>query len=139
MAARVEVVLSWAIGGAEVRRWRVPRSAFLDSVVTEELLDSLPGEVEVVQGQERLQRPLHVEDSKCSGGDDDGQILLGLVKTKHIKDRECTLVPYLGTDGDTAVRIPSLRWTLLSRKAATATLLEKWQRRCNHRTPGLNT
>ena len=109
MAARVEVVLSWAIGGAEVRRWRgVPRSAFLDSVVTEELLDSLPGEVEVVHGQERLQRPLHVEASKCMGGDDDGQVLLGLVRTKQIKDLECTLVPYLCTDGDTAVRIPEL-------------------------------
>ena len=109
MAARIEVVLRWAIGGAEVRRWRgVPRSAFLDSVVTEELLDSLPGEVEGVHGRERLQRPLHVEVSNCMGGDDDGQVLLGLVRTKQIKDLECTLVPYLCTDGDTAVRIPEL-------------------------------
>ena len=80
----------------------------LDSVVTEELLDSLLGETEVVHDRIRLQRPLHVEASKCIGGDDDGQILLGLVKTKHIKDRECTLMPYLCTDGDTAVRIPEL-------------------------------
>ena len=92
-----------------MRRWHaVLRTSFLDSVVTEELLDSLPGEVEVVHDRKRLQRPLHVEASKCIGGDDDGQILLGLVRTKHIKDRECTLVPYLCTDGDTAVRIPEL-------------------------------
>ena len=91
-----------------MQRWHaVQRSAFVDSVVTEDFLDDLPGEVEVVHGRERLQRPLHMELSKCMASDD-GQLLLGLVRTRAFKDTECALVPYLCTDGETAVRIPAL-------------------------------
>jgi hypothetical protein len=79
----------------------------LDSVITEDFLDDLPGEVEVVHGRERLQRPLHIELSKCLGSED-CHLLLGLVRTQHFKNADCDLVPYLCTDGETAVRIPEL-------------------------------
>ena len=109
LPGEVEVVLSWAIGGAEVRRWRaVPRSAFLDSVVTEEFLDNLPGVTAIVLGQKRLRRPLHIELWRCMQGGQD-RLLLGVVQTHAFKDNECDLVPYLCTDGETAVRVPELK------------------------------
>ena len=104
-----DILLAWVIGGTEVRRWHaVPRSAFLDSIVTEDFLDDLPGEVEVVHGLQILRRPLHMELSKCVGSDD-GQLLFGLVRTQRYKNNDCDLVPYLCTDGETAVRIPELQ------------------------------
>ena len=91
-----------------MRRWcGVPRSAFLDSVVTEEFLDSLPGETAIVRDQQRLRRPLHFELWRCMQSGQD-HLLLGAVKTRAFKDNECDLVPYLCTDGETAVRIPEL-------------------------------
>ena len=107
MAPRVEVVLSWAIGGGEVHRWQVQPECFLGDVVTEEFLDSLPGELEVLAGQKRLQRPLHIEVRRCMGSSEDF-LLLGLVRTKQFKDDDCDLVPYLCCDGVNAVRIHEL-------------------------------
>jgi hypothetical protein len=108
MAPCVEVILSWAIGGGEVQRWRdVPINSLLDDVVSEEFLESLPGEVEVIHGQNKLQRPLHIELRMCVGSDK-GCLLLGLVRTQAFKHDERDLMPYLCTDGTTAVRIPEL-------------------------------
>ena len=107
MTPCVEVVLSWAIGGGEVQRWHAPINSFLDDVVSEEFLESLPGEVEVIHGQNKLQRPLHIELRMCVGSDK-GCLLLGLVRTQAFKHDERDLMPYLCTDGTTAVRIPEL-------------------------------
>jgi hypothetical protein len=107
MTECVEVVLSWAIGGGEVRRWHIPIDSFLDDFASEELLDSLPGEVEVIHGQNKLQRPLHIELGNYRGSDEDC-LLLGLVRTRALKGDAYDLVPYLCTDSTTAVRIPEL-------------------------------
>ena len=108
MAPCVEVVLSWAIGGSDILRWHeVPSDCFLDDVVSEDFLESLPGQVEVVHGHIRLQRPLHVQLRQCVGNDE-GPLLLGLVRSHASKGDAYDLVPYLCTDGATAVRIPEL-------------------------------
>lgn len=107
MTPCVEVVLSWAIGGGEVHRWQVPLDAFLEDVVSEEFLDSLPGQVEVVHGQKRLQRPLHVQLRQCVRSDE-GILLLGLVRTQAIKGDAYDLVPYVCADSATAVKIPEV-------------------------------
>ena len=107
MTPCVEVVLSWALSGCEVQRWRVPMDSFLEDVVTEDLLNSLPGEVDVLHGQKRLQRPLHVEVRQCMESSENC-LLLGLVRTHALKDEDCDLVPYLCLDGVNAVRIKEL-------------------------------
>ena len=108
MAPCVEVVLSWAIGGGEVQTWQgVPFDSFLEDVVTECFLDSLPGELEVLHGQKRLQRPLHIEVRQCMKSSENC-LLLGLVRTQAFKDEDCDLVPYLCLDGVNAVRIHGL-------------------------------
>ena len=108
MTSCVEVVLTWAIGGGEVRRWHeVPFDSFLEDVVSEEFLDSLPGEVEVVHGQKMLRRPLNIELRNCMGSEGDC-LVLGLVRTQAWKDDDCDLVPFLCTDGVNAVRIHEL-------------------------------
>ena len=107
MAPCVEVILSWAIGGGEVQRWQqVRHDSFLEDVVTEEFLDALPGQLEVLHGQKRLQRPLHIEVGQCMSSQD--VVLLGLVRTHTFKDEDCDLVPYLCLDGVNAVRVHEL-------------------------------
>ena len=104
----VEVALGRAIGGGEVQRWHeVQLDSFLEDVVGEELMDSLPGEVEALHGQKRLERPLHIELQQCMKSSED-RLLLGLVRTQAFKDDDCDLVPYLCTDGTIAARIPEL-------------------------------
>ena len=76
-------------------------------MVTEEFLDSLPGELEVLHCQKILQRPLHIEVRQCMKSSEDC-LFLGLVRTKKIKDGDCILVPYLCLDGVNAVRIHEL-------------------------------
>lgn len=101
------VVLSWALSGGEVQRWRqVPSKSLLGDVVTEEFLDSLPGEVEVFHGQKKLQRPLRTELSKfLVEGDEQHCLNFGLVKTQAYKKNECDLMLYVSLDGATAVRL----------------------------------
>ena len=102
-------MLSWAIGGGDIHRWHgVPFNSFLDDVVTEDILESLPGQVEVVHGRKRLQRPLRVQLRQCVTNDE-GTLLLDLVRTHASKGDAYDLVPYLCTDGATAVRIPEVR------------------------------
>ena len=93
MTPCVQVVLSWAIGGGEVQRWQAPLDSFLEDVVSEEFLDSLPGELEVLHGQKRLQRPLHIEVRQCMKSSED-VLLLGLVRTQAFKDEDCDLIPH---------------------------------------------
>lgn len=108
MVSRVDVVLSWAIGGDEVQRWYdVSITSFLGDVVSEELLNSLPGEVEVIRGPDKLRRPLIIELWECMESEEDC-LSIGLVRTQAYKDDECDLIPYLSTDGATAVKIPDL-------------------------------
>ena len=92
--APVGIVLTWALSGCEIQRWqKVPLDSFLEDVVTEDMLDAFPGQVEVLIGQRRLQRPLHIEARHCIGSGDD-VLLLGLVRTQAFKDEDCDLVPY---------------------------------------------
>ena len=108
MASCVDVVvLSWALSGGEVQRWRqVPSKSLLGDVVTEEFLDSLPGEVEVLHGQKKLQRPLRTELSNfLVEGDEQHCLNFGLVKTQAYKKNECDLMLYVSLDGATAVRL----------------------------------
>ena len=98
-----------------MHRWQVPLDSFLEVVVTEEFLDSLPGELEVLHGQRRLQRPLHIEVRQCMKSSEDG-LWLGLVRTKQFKDEDCDLVPYLCLDGVNAVRIHELGLRFTFRK-----------------------
>ena len=108
MAPCVDVVLSSAIGGGEVRRWQsVPLDSFLDDVgLSEDYLESFPGKVEVVHGQKKLRRPLHIE--LRSMGSDEGHLFLGLVRTQAFKDDVCDLIAYISTDRVNAVKIPEL-------------------------------
>jgi hypothetical protein len=78
----VTVVLSWALQGDEVQRWHgVPLNSFLKDVVSEEFLNSLPGEVEIVCGPKKLQRPLHIQVRNCMMGGNESCLFLGLVRT----------------------------------------------------------
>ena len=82
------------MSGGEIQRWqKVPLDSFLEDVVTEDMLDAFPGQVEVLIGQRRLQRPLHIEVWQCIGSSED-VLLLGLVRTQAFKDEDCDLVPY---------------------------------------------
>ena len=98
-----------------MHRWQVPFDSFLEVVVSEEFLDSLPGELVVLHGQRRLQRPLHIEVRQCMKSSEDG-LWLGLAKTKQFKDEDCDLVPYLCLDGVNAVRIHELGLQFTFRK-----------------------
>jgi hypothetical protein len=63
--------------------------------------------LEVLHGQKRLQRPLHIELRQCVQSGED-VLLLGLVRTHAFKDEDCILVPYLCLDGVNAVRVHEL-------------------------------
>ena len=83
----VGIVLSWALSGEEIQRWqKVPLDSFLEDVVTEDMLEALPGQVEVLIGQRRLQRPLHIEVRQCMKSSED-VLLIGLVRT-HVMPRK---------------------------------------------------
>ena len=90
-----------------MHRWHVSLDSFLEDVATEEFLDSLTGELEVLHCQKILQRTLHIEVRQCMKSSEDC-LFLGLVRTKKIKDGDCILVPYLCLDGVNAVRIHEL-------------------------------
>ena len=91
MTPCVDVVLSWAIGGGQLHRWHeVPFNFCLGDVVTEDFLESLPGQVEVLHGEKKLRRPLRFELGNYLG--DERCLLLGLVRTQAIKGDAYDLV-----------------------------------------------
>ena len=107
MTPCVEVVLVWAMSGGEVQRWHAPLNSFLDDVVSEDYLDGFSGEVQVVHGQRKLRRPLHI-DLRCCMASDEDCLVLGLLRTQAYKDDDCDLITYISTDRVNAVRIPEL-------------------------------
>ena len=106
MASCVDVILAWAIGGLEVRKWHgVPVGTFLHDLVSEELLEELPTEVKVVHKEAVLKRPLRHQLKKfVTTHGEDGALVFGLVGVQPRYD----LIPYICLAGETAVRMREL-------------------------------
>ena len=95
MAPCVEVILVWALGGVEVRRWHgVPVQTFLHELISEDFLEEQPCEVKVLHSAAVLSRPLR-HQLKTFERREEGALVFGLVKVQVWYG----LVPYLCLDG----------------------------------------
>ena len=104
MTSCVEVILAWAIGGVEVRRWHgVPVQTFLDDLISEDFLEEQPCEVNVLHNATILSRPLRHQLKKFKHGEECA-LVFGLVKVQVWYG----LVPYLCLGGATAIRMREL-------------------------------
>ena len=108
MSSCVEVILAWAIGGVELRRWHgVPvQTTFLDDLISEDFLEEQPCAVKVVHNATVLSRPLHHELGEFTTHAEEGVVTFGLVRVQEVR---YDLVPYLCLGGgETAVRVREL-------------------------------